>query len=98
MFRDMPAHDVLCRAPRPMCWTLHAQPLTLAAPVFSVGFTPSFRQITLNASFFSIIHLARIASNDFVRHPTLMMAAYLELSSAVESMSRSGQLSKGGVS
>jgi hypothetical protein len=50
----------------------------------------------MEASFFSILHVGRLAANDFLRNPNLMMATYLELSRAVEAVARSGLLSKGG--
>ena len=64
------------------------------AKVLSAGYTKRFRALTLRMSFFSILHVGRLAANDFLRNPTTMMATYLELSSAVEALAHSGQLSK----
>jgi hypothetical protein len=60
----------------------------------SWGHTKRFRLFTLNLGLFKIGHISTLAANDWLRNPTLMMASYLELSAAVESLALSGQLSK----
>ena len=62
--------------------------------VLNAGYTKRFRRFVLQTSFFSIVHVCRLAAADFLRSPNLMMSTYLELSAAVEHIARSGLLSK----
>ena len=40
--------------------------------------------------------MARMAANDFLRNPSLMMSSYLEWAAAVQALIKSGQLSTAG--
>ena len=57
------------------------------------GFTRQFTAMATGLSFFPVDRLAKIAANDFLRNPTLMMPAYLEWGAAMSALARSGQLS-----
>ena len=54
---------------------------------------PQFIAMATGISFFQVERLGMLAGNDFLANPTLMMAVYLEWSAAMQSLSRSGQLS-----
>ena len=54
---------------------------------------PQFIAMATGISFFQVERLVMLAANDFLANPTLMMAVYLEWSAAMQSLSRSGQLS-----
>ena len=60
----------------------------------SMGFTKEFRDLAIGMSYFSIDMLSKLAANDFLRDPTLMIIVYLEWSSAAERLASSGHLSK----
>ena len=60
-----------------------------------VGFTKEFQDLVIGISYFTVDSIARLAANDFVRNPTLMIIVYMEWSSAAETLAKSGQLSQG---
>jgi hypothetical protein len=58
-------------------------------------FTQEFVDTALAMSYFPVSKICKMAANDFLRNPSLMIAVYLEWSTAAQMLADSGQLSTG---